>query len=398
MLRVSRAGRIAGRSSSETQAEWARLSASELNAAGLPSTLADVETVASGSLSGADDIVYLKHLDEGPDADPTSGLSHAVGFVQAMARARTAAKLWFVTRGSQRARPGDCPLGCPRRSLGRLLKVLPIEMPRQWGGLIDVESGTPATAAARHLARVLTADAGEDQLAIRDGRLHVARLTRIDVPRSAPRSLRANATYLVTGGLRGLGLEAARWLARRGARHLVLLGRAPAAQRRTLDVLRELERDGVDTRTATVDVANREVLENLRTANATADVLRFAVSCTRPALERPGARRSLTRGVRTGSGTESRRHTGARRGVPVARSVHRVLRVFSAAAGRDARQLCGGERVPRRLPPLAWRRPAGLDERQLGDSVGGRRFCHHRVWGARARAARVAWHYPDRAT
>ena len=233
---------------------------SELNAAGLPSTLADVETVASGSLSGADDIVYLKHLDEGPDADPTSGLSHAVGFVQAMARARTAAKLWFVTRGSQRARPGDRP-SAAHAALWAMVKVLPIEMPRQWGGLIDVESGTPATAAARHLAAALTADAGEDQLAIRDGRLHVARLTRIDVPRSAPWSLRANATYLVTGGLRGLGLEAARWLARRGARHLVLLGRAPAAQRRTLDVLRELERDGVDTRTATVDVANREALE-----------------------------------------------------------------------------------------------------------------------------------------
>ena len=56
--------------------------------------------------------------------------------------------------------------------------------------------------------------------------------------------VRKDATYLVTGGLRGLGLLTAEWLAEQGARHLVLVGRgtpsaeaqaaidAPARQRR----------------------------------------------------------------------------------------------------------------------------------------------------------------------
>ncbi len=38
----------------------------------------------------------------------------------------------------------------------------------------------------------------------------------------------ADATYLVTGGLGGLGLEVARWLVERGARALVLVGRQRA--------------------------------------------------------------------------------------------------------------------------------------------------------------------------
>src|SRR6202041_2658871 len=38
--------------------------------------------------------------------------------------------------------------------------------------------------------------------------------------------VRADRTYLVTGGLTGFGLETARWLASKGARHLALLSRS----------------------------------------------------------------------------------------------------------------------------------------------------------------------------
>ena len=195
----------------------------QLNAVGSPAMLVDPETIPHDSLSDAEDLVYLRHLDESPAADPTSGLTRAVAFVQAMARGQAASKLWFVTRGGQQVRPADRPAAA-HAALWAMVKVLPIELPRRWGGLIDIETGMPPAAAARHLAAALTADTGEDQLAIRDGRLYSARLARVDVVRSASLPLPAHATYLVTGGLRGLGLEAARWLARRGARHVVLIG------------------------------------------------------------------------------------------------------------------------------------------------------------------------------
>jgi polyketide synthase 12/myxalamid-type polyketide synthase MxaB len=43
-------------------------------------------------------------------------------------------------------------------------------------------------------------------------------------------TVRSDATYLVTGGLRGLGLASAEWLATQGARSIVLMGRSQPAE------------------------------------------------------------------------------------------------------------------------------------------------------------------------
>jgi len=61
------------------------------------------------------------------------------------------------------------------------------------------------------------------------------------LPASSGLRLRADATYLVSGGLTGLGLAAAERLAERGARNLLLFGRrAPSAEAsRALDTIRE---------------------------------------------------------------------------------------------------------------------------------------------------------------
>jgi acyl transferase domain-containing protein/NADPH:quinone reductase-like Zn-dependent oxidoreductase/acyl carrier protein len=70
-------------------------------------------------------------------------------------------------------------------------------------------------------------------------------------------SLREDATYLVTGGLGGLGLKVARWLADRGARHLVLVGRSDASPEAQTQ-LGELEKAGVGVVIRRCDVGNRE--------------------------------------------------------------------------------------------------------------------------------------------
>lgn len=71
--------------------------------------------------------------------------------------------------------------------------------------------------------------------------------------------IRADGTYLVTGGLGGLGLTFARWLAAEGAGALVLLGRraADAGSESRLDELRDL---GAEVRTLAVDVGDAEAL------------------------------------------------------------------------------------------------------------------------------------------
>ena len=69
--------------------------------------------------------------------------------------------------------------------------------------------------------------------------------------------IRPDATYLITGGLGGLGLVLARWLATEGARHVVLLGRNPASDP-ALNAIQELkEETGAQLVVAQGDVSQR---------------------------------------------------------------------------------------------------------------------------------------------
>ena len=75
-------------------------------------------------------------------------------------------------------------------------------------------------------------------------------------------SIRADATYLITGGLGGLGLQFARWMVERGARHLVLLARKPADEK-IQKAIDQLETDGAKIIIAQVDVAEKADLQNV---------------------------------------------------------------------------------------------------------------------------------------
>jgi phthiocerol/phenolphthiocerol synthesis type-I polyketide synthase C len=78
------------------------------------------------------------------------------------------------------------------------------------------------------------------------------------IPDSAP-AIHADATYLLTGGYGGLGLQVAAWLAQQGARHLALLGRqAPDQQQQR--AIADLERSGTVVVARQVDIANEEEL------------------------------------------------------------------------------------------------------------------------------------------
>ena len=80
-----------------------------------------------------------------------------------------------------------------------------------------------------------------------------------DATNQLPLKLRGDSTYLITGGLGGLGLLVARWMVEHGAKHLVLLGRSQPsdlAQRQ----LAELAAAGAKIVVKQADVAARQAM------------------------------------------------------------------------------------------------------------------------------------------
>jgi len=163
-------------------------------------------------------------------------------------------RVWLVTQRAQQL-PGDSgPPALPQTALWGFGRVLAQEHPELWGGLVDLDAGAVATQAAV-LATLLRVRDGEDQLAVRADTRYAARLVRCrPLPEQPALLVRAAGSYLISGGLGGLGLTFAQWLVRRGARHLVLLGRQrPTAEQQAQ--VAQLVQAGAEVLVLPVDVA-----------------------------------------------------------------------------------------------------------------------------------------------
>ncbi|HXV37365.1 MAG TPA: SDR family NAD(P)-dependent oxidoreductase, partial [Myxococcota bacterium] len=102
---------------------------------------------------------------------------------------------------------------------------------------------------ARHFGKVLVS-------------LRAAR-GRIAPPLPEPASFRADATYLITGGLGGFGCIVARWMVEHGARHLALVGRSGATSDEAARALEELRAAGAQVRVLRADVSERAAVDRV---------------------------------------------------------------------------------------------------------------------------------------
>jgi acyl transferase domain-containing protein/acyl carrier protein len=132
-------------------------------------------------------------------------------------------RLWVITHNSVPAgnRKVTALHSAPLWGFG---KVIVLEHPERWGGMIDISSPDAAEGIVAEL------DSGtEEFVALHDGQRYVLRLESANVRRGEPVCFSAEASYLITGGLGALGMQVAEWLVRRGARDLCLVSRQPAS-------------------------------------------------------------------------------------------------------------------------------------------------------------------------
>ncbi|WP_160051660.1 type I polyketide synthase [Nocardiopsis sp. FR26] len=205
---------------------------------------------------------------DGAPALPTEATGHprTVALVQALGDAGVTAPLWCLTRGAVPAGAGVTdPLGSLVWGFGR---VAAQEHSDRWGGLVDLPAAATEDA-GRVLAEVLSGGRapGEDQVAIRGGEVLVRRLTRAPLGRTrAVRRWEPSGTVLVTGGTGALGAHTARWLARRGADHLLLVSRRGSASPGAGELEAELHEAGARVTLAACDVADRAALAEVLSA------------------------------------------------------------------------------------------------------------------------------------
>lgn len=141
--------------------------------------------------------------------------------------------LWLLTQGAQPVLhiKNKIP-GLAQSPLWGMGRVISLEHPELWGGMLDLDVDTAdEQTAAKLIAEIWDAD-GEDHIALRDGQRYVARLVSKSPTEVQSVQFRPDGTYLMTGGLGFLGLKLARWMVEQGARHLVLVGRKGLPERK----------------------------------------------------------------------------------------------------------------------------------------------------------------------
>ncbi|MGQ4335059.1 SDR family NAD(P)-dependent oxidoreductase, partial [Streptomyces hayashii] len=203
----------------------------------------------------------------------TAGFAATLLLTQAFADAELDAPLWCLTRGAVSVGPADGPADPDQAMLWGLGRVVALEQPARWGGLVDLPETLDDRAAARlrallaapradgadgEDARTGSPIAGEDQVALRPSGLFARRLEHAPRP-SAPR-WRPHGTVLITGGTGALGGHVARWLAGNGAEHLVLTSRRGADAPGARELAADLTARGCRVTVTACDVTDRTEL------------------------------------------------------------------------------------------------------------------------------------------
>ncbi|NHZ69837.1 MAG: SDR family NAD(P)-dependent oxidoreductase, partial [Thermotogales bacterium] len=195
--------------------------------------------------------------------DVPSSCHRLLNLVQALVQVQQVPQygIWIVTRTALAVNDDRGLPGIAHAGLWGMGRTIALEHAELWGGMIDLDSAA-GDGEAQHILTDILDPQAETQIAYRGDMRLVPRLVRKTSGRQQAFKAKADASYLITGGLGGLGLCIAGWLADCGARHLVLLARSePGKDARTL--ITQLKDRGIEVIVAPADVTDREALASV---------------------------------------------------------------------------------------------------------------------------------------
>jgi phthiocerol/phenolphthiocerol synthesis type-I polyketide synthase D len=227
----------------------------------------DAAVSAALDEDGFDSVVVLLPRD-GALADAERALLAVTGTVTRLVEAGRSARLLLVTSSATAVSPDEA--GNPAfAALRGLVRVLAYEHPELKASIVDLDAAaSPADSAAQVRAELAAGIA--DEVAWRRGKRHTLRLGWAGTPAGSGAPVaRTDGSYVITGGLGGLGLLLAGWLAERGAGRIVLNGRS-APRPEALDAIETITaRHGTEVEVVLGDVAEDGVAERLVSTAAT---------------------------------------------------------------------------------------------------------------------------------
>jgi myxalamid-type polyketide synthase MxaE and MxaD len=234
----------------------------------LPETIEQYLSEVSSSLHG---IIHLWSLSIPPPASngsESSDLAQLLGcdsllyLAQALAKRITGSpRLWIVTRGAQWVQ-SDEQNSLEQSTVLGFGKVISFELPDLKCTRIDLDPKQSNEESVSLLTNHLSIDDREDQIAFRSGIRYVLRVVPFRQRASSELDLRADSTYLITGGLGGIGIETAKWMGQRGARHLLLISRGEPS-RHAMAIIDQLRQDGIEIVIAQADVSKFTQLKDV---------------------------------------------------------------------------------------------------------------------------------------
>ncbi|TKC98038.1 non-ribosomal peptide synthetase/type I polyketide synthase [Polyangium fumosum] len=212
-------------------------------------------------------VIHMGSLDATPieqttpetlHADQRQGTMSALHLAQALLGAgwQGLPRLLLVTRGAQPAGSAvTAPAQAPVWGIGRTLLL---EHPELRCTQVDLSPKRGEDEASALLGELASMD-GEDQVALREDGRYVTRLVRTSARTTNANgiegpTIRSDGSYLITGGLGGLGLSIAQWMVEKGARHVVLVGRSKPTDAAQAAIAAMKER-GAEIRVVAADVS-----------------------------------------------------------------------------------------------------------------------------------------------
>ncbi|BAZ87488.1 SDR family NAD(P)-dependent oxidoreductase [Dolichospermum compactum] len=192
------------------------------------------------------------------------GIYSLLFLVQALAKVQGTnnyIQLLFISSHIQSIASDD-PIAYEKSTVLGLLKTIPQELPKLNCRHIDLPFAE-VEKNGFYILQEMQISSKEREVAYRNGQRLISRLEQVDFTNTPKSSItfQQEGTYLITGGLGGIGVEVARYLLKHYQAKLLLVGRTPLNSEKHIKLYQELAQLGGEVIYESVDICDLEQLQ-----------------------------------------------------------------------------------------------------------------------------------------